>query len=336
MERGFFCKKICRKILIFIDLLIIHMPELPEVTTTARILNDLLTGQKILSVWTNYGSPYFVGKKNIKDKKYFEYFKKEIIGKKITGVSRVGKNVLINIAGPKTILVHMKMTGHLLYGDYKKIKNEWTATTPGPLQDKFNAYIRLIFELSNGKYLALSDVRRFAKVTLIEDGKTENFEDTKNLGPDPTKKNFNLEKFKKVLTQKPTGQIKTVLMDQNIISGIGNIYSDEALWLSGIHPETAIKKLNESELKSLLKNIKKVLKQGIDLGGDSTSDYRRPDGSPGKFQLTHNVYQHRGEKCRRKGCPGTIIRKVVGGRGAHFCDTHQKKKQLIKNKAPER
>lgn len=317
------------------------MPELPEVTTTVRILNDLLVDQKILSVWTNYGSSYFAGKKNIKDKKYFEYFKKEIIGKKITGVSRVGKNVLINIAGPKTILVHMKMTGHLLYGDYKIIKapqknalegnktwssGEWIAITPGPLQDKFNAYIRLILELSSGKYLALSDVRRFAKVALIEDGKAENFEDTKNLGPDPTKENFNFKKFKEVLSQKPAGRIKNVLMDQNIIAGIGNIYSDEALWLSGIHPETSVKKLSTGELKSLLKNIKKVLKKGIDLGGDSTSDYRRPDGSPGKFQLTHNVYQRRGEKCRRKGCLGTIIRKIVGGRGAHFCDTHQKKK----------
>jgi formamidopyrimidine-DNA glycosylase len=302
------------------------MPELPEVTTTARILNQLIVGQKILSVWTNYGSPYFNGKNNIKDKKYFEFFKKEIIGKKITGVSRIGKNVLINIEGPKTILVHMKMTGHLLYGNYEKRKNEWFATTPGPLQDKFNAYIRLIFQLSSGKCLALSDVRRFAKVALINDGDAKKFEDTKDLGPDPTEKIFDLKKFKNVISKRINGPIKIVLLDQNIIAGIGNIYSDEALWLSGIHPETTVKKLDDAEIKTLLKNIKKVLKSGIDMGGDSTSDYRRPDGSPGKFQKTHNVYQRRGEKCRRKGCNGTITRKVVGGRGTHFCDTHQKLK----------
>ncbi len=302
------------------------MPELPEVTTTARILNQLIVGQKILSVWTNYGSSYFNGKNNIKDKKYFEFFKKEVIGRKITNVSRIGKNVLINIEGPKTILVHMKMTGHLLYGNYEKRKNEWVAMTPGPLQDKFNAYIRLIFELSNGKCLALSDVRRFAKVTLIEDGDAENFSDTKDLGPDPTHKSFVLKEFKKALSKKPNGPVKTVLLDQNIIAGIGNIYSDEALWLSGIHPETKVKKINDTDLKNLLKNIKKVLKLGLNMGGDSTSDYRRPDGSPGKFQHTHNVYQRKGENCRRKGCSGTIIRKVIGGRGTHFCDTHQKLK----------
>lgn len=302
------------------------MPELPEVTTTALRLNDLITGQKILSVWTNYGSAYFKGKNNIKDRDYFKYFEKEIINKKITGVSRIGKNVLINISGPKTILIHMKMTGHLLYGNYEKVSNEWCATTPGPLQDKFNGYIRLIFELSGGKQLALSDVRRFAKVTLIKDGDVKNFDDTKHLGADPMSPGFNLAKFKEVLNKKPTGRIKNVLMDQEIIAGIGNIYSDEALWLSGIHPETAVKKLSDADLKSLLKNTKKVLKLGIHFGGDSTSDYRRPDGTPGEFQHKHNVYRRRGEKCRKRGCGGTIIRKVVGGRSAHFCDTHQKKK----------
>ncbi|HRY30843.1 MAG TPA: DNA-formamidopyrimidine glycosylase [Candidatus Paceibacterota bacterium] len=314
------------------------MPELPEVTTTARILNKILVNQKILSVWTNYSSPHFKGKKNIKDKKYFEFFKKEVVGSKIVSVGRIGKNVLIHLSGTKTgsktelrrglktILVHMKMTGHFLYGDYERRGNEWLATKPGPLQDKFNGYIRLIFGLSSGKYLALSDVRRFAKIAVISDGNVKNFEDIKNLGPDPMEKEFDFKKFKSVISQKPTGRVKSVLMDQDVIAGIGNIYSDEALWLSSIHPETQIKKLTDNELKILLKNIKKVLKFGIDMGGDSTSDYRRPDGSPGKSHHAHNVYQRRGEKCSKKGCAGTIVRKVVGGRGAHFCDTHQRKK----------
>ncbi|HMP67271.1 MAG TPA: bifunctional DNA-formamidopyrimidine glycosylase/DNA-(apurinic or apyrimidinic site) lyase [Candidatus Paceibacterota bacterium] len=310
------------------------MPELPEVTTTANKLNEILPGQKIISVWTNYNSNYFKGKKNIKDPKYFDFFKKEVIKTKIENVSRIGKNVLINISGPKTILIHMKMTGHLLYGDYKFVRDKrggvgddggkWVATMPGPLQDKFNQYIRVVFQLSGGKKLVLSDVRKFAKVTLIPDGNISNFEDTKKLGPNPLSNDFNLTKFKSVISKKPNGKIKSVLMDQEIISGIGNIYSDEALWLSGIHPEQKVCNINTTDLKFLLKNIKKVLNLGIDFGGDSTSDYRQPDGRPGNFQNKHQVYRRKGKKCGRRGCGGTIIRKVVGGRSAHFCDTHQK------------
>jgi formamidopyrimidine-DNA glycosylase len=306
------------------------MPELPEVTTTAKKLDQILPKQKIISVWTSYNSDYFKGKKQIKDPAYFRKFKKMIEGKKIIGSRRVGKNVLIDIEGPMTILIHMKMTGHLLYGNYKKSgagqSAEWIATDKGPLQDKFNGHIRLVFELSSGKFLVLSDVRKFAKVTLIEDGDAENFNDLKDLGPDPTLANFDLKKFKEILAMRPNGRIKNILMEQNLISGIGNIYSDEALWLSGIHPEKAPSQLSDTEIKSLLKNVKKVLKKGIDFGGDSTSDYRRPDGTPGDFQNHHNVYRRKGEKCLRRGCKGTIVRKVVGGRSAHFCDTHQKLK----------
>lgn len=312
------------------------MPELPEVTTTAQKLNEILPSLRIISIWTNYDSPYFYGKENIKDPKYFLNFKKEVTGKKIESSVRVGKNVLINIEGPKTILIHMKMTGHLLYGKYKKAKIEevvngeskkvlgWVADEKGPLQDKFNQYIRLVFELSNGKFLVLSDARRFAKVCLIPDGKISEYKDLKNLGPDPTPKNFDKKVFKEILNKKPEGRIKNILMDQDLISGIGNIYSDEALWLTGIHPEEKPEKLSDKKINELLKNIKIILKKGIDFGGDSTSDYRQPDGTPGNFQKHHKVYRRRGEKCLRKNCDGIITRKVVGGRSAHFCNKHQK------------
>lgn len=314
------------------------MPELPEVTTTAKKLDKILPGLKIKSVWTSYKSLYFKGKENIKDPKYFSKFQKSVVGEKIESVERYGKNVLINISGPKTILIHMKMTGHLLYGKYKKglveenidgvkkMVRGWVPDEKGPLQDKFNGYIRLVFELSNNKNLVLSDVRKFAKVCLIEDGDAKKYKDLVGLGPDPVSKDFDFKIFKSILMKKPEGRIKNILMDQNLISGIGNIYSDEALWLTGIHPEESPKKLSDVEIKKLLKNIKEILKKGIDFGGDSTSDYRQPDGTPGKFQKHHKVYRRKGEKCLRRGCKGKIIRKVVGGRSAHFCDTHQKRK----------
>ena len=316
------------------------MPELPEVTTTANKLNKILPNLKIVSVWTNYNSPYFYGKENIKDPKYFANFKKKVLGAKIESSFRFGKNVLINIKSQKTkdlktILIHMKMTGHVLYGKYKraeimetingerkKIKG-WIPVEKGPLQDKFNQYIRLVFGLSNGRFLVLSDARRFAKVCLISDGKIENFKDLKDLGPDPTKKDFDFKVFREILNKKPEGRIKNVLMEQELISGIGNIYSDEALWMTGIHPEEKPEKLTNAETNELLKNIKNVLKKGINLGGDSTSDYRQPDGTPGNFQKHHKVYRRKNERCLRQKCSGIITRLVVGGRSAHFCDKHQ-------------
>jgi formamidopyrimidine-DNA glycosylase len=119
-------------------------------------------------------------------------------------------------------------------------------------------------------------------------------------------------------------KIKTVLMDPSVVVGIGNIYSDEALWLAGIHPEKSAGKLKDYEIKKLLKSIKEVLKSGIDFGGDSMSDYRQPDGKRGNFQNKHRAYRKTGEKCSKRGCDGKIVRKIVNGRSAHFCNTHQK------------
>lgn len=293
------------------------MPELPEVHTTATELNKLIKGKKIVNVWTNYKSLYYKGKKQIKDPNYFKKFKKEIIGKKILNVRRRAKNVLIDIEGHKTILIHMKMTGHLLYGKYKKEKGEWRpAINGGPLNDPFNGWIRLVFTLSNDKHLVLSDMRKFAKVTLEDD--------TVGLGPEPLETDFTYNVFVEQVSQKLNGKIKTVLMDQQLIAGIGNIYSDESLWMSKIHPEKTVSEIKEEDLKNLYKNIKKVLKKGIDFSGDSLQDYRRPDGTPGEFQLHHQIYGRKNLPCKRRGCKGTTKRVVVNGRSAHFCPKCQK------------
>ena len=113
-------------------------------------------------------------------------------------------------------------------------------------------------------------------------------------------------------------------MDQAIIAGIGNIYSDEILWRAGIHPERKVSKVAESELKLMFKAIKETLTKGIDFGGDSMSDYRNIEGLPGKFQMHHETYRRTGERCRKKNCKGIIQRKMINGRSAHFCSIHQR------------
>jgi formamidopyrimidine-DNA glycosylase len=333
------------------------MPELPEVHTTVTGLSKTIVGHTITDVWTDYNSPYFKGSNTIKDPAYFKYFRKEILGKKIISVSRRAKNILINLkpdksAPEKTILIHMKMTGHVMVGRYVYRKNKrdvksdshlpsgiWLPASDErkSLHDPYNRFIHFVITLSNGQQLVLSDTRKFAKVTLLtNDAMTqlpnEQSEHLKDLGPEPLDKNFTFEVFKNQINKKPNGKIKTVLMDQSLISGIGNIYSDEALWRAGIHPETQVRNIPMEILKKLYSEALTVLKKGIDFGGDSMSDYRNVHGERGKFQEQHQVYRKKGEKCsfgtdsqhKGKPCKGIIQRKVVNGRSAHFCPVHQK------------
>lgn len=318
------------------------MPELPEVQTTVNGINRSLRGLKIVDVWTDYPVRSYdhlqwstsngAGTRQIKNRHFFDYFKKQVVGKKIVGATRRAKNVLIHLSNGKTVLVHMKMTGHLLFGKYRKVKlkvksgklkDRWIAREAGPLRDdSYNQFIHLVFTLSNDKHLALSDVRKFAKVTVLPTQDSE--KELGKLGPEPLEKNFTARVLAERLKKKPNGKIKQVLMDQSIISGIGNIYSDEILWAAGVHPLRKIKTLSKKEVELIWKNIKTILKKGIDFRGDSLSDYRNLNGRRGGFQYHHRAYQQTGKPCSWPGCKGTIQRIVLGGRSAHFCPAHQK------------
>lgn len=299
------------------------MPELPEVTTTVAGLNKVLPKLSIKDVWTDYYLKTANKRTdNIKNKKYFEHFKKEIIGERVKNAERRGKNVLIHLSGGKTILIHMKMTGHLLYGKYAWQKSKWKSGDL-LLSDSFNQFIRLIFSLSNGKHLAFSDMRRFAKVFLFETHLRDSVIDLASLGPEPLNNLF-LKDFKEQLLNRPNGKVKTVLMDQTIIAGIGNIYSDEVLWQSNVHPERRISSLKDKEIKDMWGAVKSILNKSIKMGGDSMSDYRNIHGERGNFQNAHKAYKRTKQKCLKSGCRGTISRKVIGGRSSHFCNTHQK------------
>jgi formamidopyrimidine-DNA glycosylase len=316
------------------------MPELPEVQTTVNGINHFAEGSTITDVWSDYDSPHYVGKNQIKDRKFFATFRKEIIGSKITQAERRAKNVLIHLSNGMTILIHMKMTGHLLYGRYElqkekrnrqkemgSAKKTWVALDPGPLQDPFNQFIHLVFTVEKNnteKHLAFSDMRKFAKVTLIDTENLTHSPDLAHIGPEPLAETFTAKDLSARFSKKPNGKIKTVLMDQTVVAGIGNIYSDEILWASDIHPLTLVKHLSPKNISLIWKHTKNILRKGIDFGGDSMSDYRNLDGEAGKFQLQHEAYRRTGKPCRKKSCAGTIARLKIGGRSAHFCPVHQK------------
>ncbi len=284
------------------------MPELPEVQTIVSDLKKVLPGLKITGFWTDIAS--------------FRKIEDKAVARKISGLERKGKNILIHLSGNLTLLIHQKMTGHLLYGKWKVKDREWKSIIPGPLNDPENRFIRLLFFLSNGRQLALCDMRKFAKALTWPTDKLAELDDIKNLGPDPFDKNFTFRRFKEIIAKK-SGKIKTVLMDQSLISGIGNIYSDEILWFSGVHPLKPAQKLKNEEIKKIYQAMRPILKKAIRARGSSYIDYRDAFGRKGKYQEMHYAYQRTGIKCQKKD--GGIIKKIkIGGRSAHFCPVHQK------------
>ena len=298
------------------------MPELPEVETTVRGLKSKVLDGTFDDVWSDW-------KKIVKKPKDFEQFKKEIKGKEIKKIWRRAKNIIFDLSNNCSLLVHQKMTGHLLIGCWVLDNGFWKPTGKGPLNDPYNRFLHLIFFLDDGKMLALSDARKFAKVELWKTNELLDSKEFKSLGPEPLEKDFTFEKFKKAILFKngktlrqAQGKVKKVLMDQNVIAGIGNIYSSEILWRARIHPEKNVAKLSLKELKSVYDATKKVLELGVKLGGESFSDYRKPDGSKGDFDTERKTYKREGQKCSR--CGTKIKRIKVGQRSAFFCPNCQK------------
>ena len=284
------------------------MPELPEVETTVRDLRQRVLGRTFINFWTD--SP-----KIIKKPPNLKKFKKGIKGKKIKKIERRGKNILFQLSENKTLLIHQKISGHLLFGKWKKKKGSWQAPS-GSLADKINSFIRVIFIFQNNQMMALSDLRKFAKVELWDTTELLESEAFRKLGPEPLERNFTFKKFKQTLVNRKN-KIKQALMNQEIITGIGNIYSDEILFKAKISPLRRVNNLKEKELRKIYSAIKSVLKQAIKFKGDSFSDYRTIVGEKGEFQERTRVYQKTGERCPR--CKTIIKRIKIGGRSSHFC-----------------
>lgn len=287
------------------------MPELPEVETIIRGLRKNILGLKIQDIWSN--------NKKFQPKAGPPLAEK-IIGAKIVNIKRRGKNILFYLDNGKLMLVHQKMTGHLLYGKWKKKGGKWTSSKRGPMRDdKMNGFIHLIFWLNNGYMLALSDLRKFAKVVVFDTQDTNKIKDIQNLGPDALKISFS--DFKKGILSKRK-DIKTVLMDQDLVAGIGNIYSDDILWSSRIHPKKKSNLLTNRQLEKIFKAMKDILKIAVAKRGTSISDYRDSSGEKGGYGDIRLVYKREKEPCKR--CKTIIKRIKVGGRSSCFCPKCQK------------
>lgn len=314
------------------------MPELPEVQTVVNDLNKKVAGRKITGMWFDWPKMLkdpLDQQKNKIAHKHVEVFQKIIKGQRILGVRRRAKNILMYLGsaekrGTKTLnnaeyilLTHLKMTGHYLVGKWDVRGEKVKPIEPKEMiSDPYNSYIHIIFYLDNGQMLALSDLRKFAKALLGTKEQIENLPELLKLGPEANDPKLSLEKFKEALRQAQGKKIKQVLMDQEVIAGIGNIYSDEILWQSRIHPFRPANKLKDKEIKNMYLAMKSILAKALKLRGTSSSDYRDTSGKKGGYDLVRLAYDREGEPCKR--CGAKIDRKKVGGRSAHFCPRCQK------------
>ncbi len=285
------------------------MPELPEVQTIIDDLNRKIKGDAITGFWSDFG-------KAIKGKS-IEKFEKEIKGRRILGSRRIGKNIFIDLSGEKTLYIHLKMTGHLLVKDKLLTKGKEDF-----FSERVNQYIHHIFYLGKNKTLEFSDLRKFGKIIFDDTKKINDLKEIKHLGIDAMDKRFNFKKFEEILERKKKTQIGLLLMDQGLISGIGNIYRSEILFESGILPQRKAGDLAAEEKKAIFKSIKKVLEKAIKYRGTSDSDYRDTSGAPGGFQKVMQVYNREKQKCRK--CGTIIVRKKFGQRSVFFCPVCQK------------
>jgi len=291
------------------------VPELPEVETIVRELNHKVVGLKIKDAWTDW--PRTIKTHSL------EKFRHEIKGLKILRAHRRAKYIMMDLSAGKTLIIHQKISGHLLYGKWKVSGKKVEVAISGPIKsDPYNRFIRFVLYLSNGYMLGLSDVRRFGKVFLGDTDKIENINEIGKLGPEPLERKFTVKNFIELMRRRK-GPIKKVLMDPFVIVGIGNIYSDEILWYSGIAPLHRTEELNDKELALIYKNIRIVLEKAIRAKGDSMQDYRTLNGEFGNYQNMQRAYQLTGEKCQKRD-GGIIKRIVVATRSAHYCPVHQK------------
>jgi formamidopyrimidine-DNA glycosylase len=277
---------------------IFFMPELPEVETIARGLDKRVTGDTVESVW--------LGSKPEPLKSSAAEIAAALQSKTIAGVRRVGKHIVFDLKSVngksrslgKTSqwIVHLGMTGSL-------------RVCPGD-QD-IEKHTHAILRLHSGRELRFVDPRRFGRLSVID-----KFEAP---GADPLQIPF--EDFAALFRSRKT-PIKSALLNQKLLSGVGNIYADEALFRAGVRPRRRAASLTREELRKLHLALKKVLKEAIRLGGSSISDYVDADGEEGFFQLKHRVYGREGKPCRV--CKTPIKRIVIAGRSSHYCPHCQK------------
>lgn len=290
------------------------MPELPEVETVRAGLERLLPGRVVRTVTFDTAKSFPNAAADV------ERF---LFGASVVSVARRGKVLLIELSSKYSLVIHLKMTGQLVF----RAENvRFGAGHPsdsliGELPDRST---RVIFEFTDGSRLFFNDQRKFGWIRLLPTAEVANLDFFKKVGPEPLAADFTWQDFRDRLLRRKNSGIKAALLDQTVIAGVGNIYADESLWGAKIHPATPVRDLSPAKIHKLYDALVSVLRLSIEKGGSTDKNYVDAEGRRGSYLSFANVFRREGQPCPR--CGTTIIKTRVAGRGTHLCPHCQRLK----------
>ena len=283
------------------------MPELPEVETIMRGVSLFLEGATIKKVRLNRPDLRWP---------FPENFAKRLSETKVLGLKRRSKYILVDLSTNETLLIHLGMSGRILISG-SKIGNFFREPT------KISKHDHVIFELNDGTIITYNDPRRFGAMDLAKTNDLNNHKFLKKLGPEPLGNNFNSDYLRSKLSKKES-PIKNVLLDQSVVSGLGNIYVCEALFMSGISPKKKAFKISKDKCEELVQNIRIILNAAIQAGGSSLKDFTDIQGNSGYFQFEFYVYGRDNQRCKTRSCDRNIKRISQSGRSSFYCPNCQR------------
>lgn len=288
------------------------MPELPEVETVRIGLSRLLPGKTIAKVEHDWPKSFPNAESDV------QAF---LLGARVAAVERRAKVLLIELSTKYSLVVHLKMTGQLVY---RSDAERFGAGHPndslvGELPDKST---RVILTFTDNAKLFFNDQRKFGWMRLLPTAEVPHLDFFQKVGPEPLAPDFTAQDFAARLHCRNKSVIKAVLLDQTVVAGIGNIYADESLWGAKIHPNTRVEKLTDAQLHTLYAELVAVLKLSIEKGGSTDRNYVNHEGKRGSYLTFARVFRREGQTCPR--CGTTIIKIRAAGRGTHLCPRCQK------------
>lgn len=284
------------------------MPELPEVETVRRGLSRLIINKKVTNVTT-------LNEKSFpNDMTAVNEF---LLNTEVIGIRRRAKVLLIDLASHYTLVIHLKMTGQLVYrGETKFGAGHPNDSLIGQLPDRST---RVVIDFSDGSHLFFNDQRKFGWVKLFPTLEVPNIDFMKKVGPEPLEDSFEAKEFIQRIRRRNGTTIKAAILDQTVLAGVGNIYADESLWGAKIFPGRRVRDVTDKELTLLLSEIKFVLNLSIEKGGSTDRNYVNAEGEKGSYIEFARVFRKEGKPCPR--CGETITKTRIAGRGTHVC-TH--------------
>jgi formamidopyrimidine-DNA glycosylase len=288
------------------------MPELPEVETIRAGLAKLLPGRVVKDVWYDWDKSFPNAPADVA---------RFLVGSKIEKVRRRAKVLIIELSGGWALIIHLKMTGQLVFvGD----KQRFGAGHPSDslIKELPDKSTRVVIDFTDGSKLFFNDQRKFGWMRLMPALQIPEIDFFKKVGPEPLEDDFTVDLFIQRLQRRKNSNIKAVLLDQTVVAGIGNIYADESLWSAKIHPATLVKDMPKTKLVTLYNAIRDVLNLSISKGGSTDKNYVDAEGHKGSYLQFANVFRREGQPCPRCGTPIEKIR--VAGRGTHICPKEQR------------